>query len=72
MFNIRLSAQEIEIILGSLGSLPYAQVAEMIMKIRIQAQEQIEGQHKAQAEALAAEAKAKAEAEKAPEENPLG
>ena len=42
MINLELSIQEINLILQALGQAPYAQVAELVEKIKAQAVPQVE------------------------------
>ena len=42
MINLELSVQEINLILQALGQAPYAQVAELVDKIKVQAIPQVE------------------------------
>ena len=42
MINLNLSVQEINLILQALGQAPYAQVAELVEKIKAQAVPQVE------------------------------
>jgi hypothetical protein len=42
MIILELNVQEINIILQALGQAPYAQVAELVEKIRVQATPQVE------------------------------
>ena len=42
MINLELSIQEINLILQALGQAPYAQVAELVEKIKDQAVPQVE------------------------------
>ena len=42
MINLELSVQEINLILQALGQAPYAQVAELVEKIKGQAVPQVE------------------------------
>ena len=48
--KFELSIHEINIILQSLGNVPYAQVFELIEKIKRQAQEQINNSYQSQIE----------------------
>lgn len=65
MFNIHLSAQDLDTIVEGLDLLSHGRVKELDVRIRIQAQDQIEAAQRVQAELLATEARAKADAEKA-------
>lgn len=50
MINLELSIQEINLILQALGQAPYAQVAELVDKIKVQAIPQVEALPKEEAE----------------------
>ena len=42
MINLELTVNEINVILAALGQAPYAQVAELFEKIKVQATPQVE------------------------------
>jgi len=50
MINLELSVNEINLILQALGQAPYAQVADIIEKIKVQAVPQVEAMPKEEAE----------------------
>ena len=50
MINLNLTVQEINLILQALGQAPYAQVAELFEKIKVQAVPQVEALPKEEVE----------------------
>ena len=53
MINLDLTVNEINLILQALGQAPYAQVADIIEKIKVQAIPQVEALPKEEAESTA-------------------
>lgn len=48
--TLKLTLDEVNVVLSALGTLPYNQVAQLVLGLRIQAQEQIERAKAAQAQ----------------------